>query len=607
MSGTVSLNQNWTLAPKVRDQNGNDELNGFTSPLPRSGSIIVSHHSPEKISAMKKEGNRDNLYHIAAFYCLLMGLLGLVFPVTEALTNKWLKLDYVGGFNIYMSVVSIIVMLIIQFVLLREKKVKKKEVIATRRASRLGSIESSFKEIDPSDLGSQMTLHRHSITTTVSEEEIPFEQSKHGAGFYIRVGAIGFGLGKLLFNGLNLANLAGPECRNVVMSVDVGCGLLFTFLQTFFLFKNSGLCVYKYRNIVAFGLLHVLATNMCVWVRAIISEALETIEEHGHISDNSSSGHLYSSPEDSVMFVEAGGGGHSSVVTGCDRGKSIVDSVAPYLFPFIIEYSIIAAALSFRIFTNIGLAVKPSSESDGSERNHADHHPVENSVDCTKANKGIFAGLIIFILGVVGLIMYMVLLKEEQQYTNAIYAYYITEIGMLAILLVAVILAIYKLKELYVMALPDDIENALLVIGLVGLVANDLFGLMAAITSWDKAPVAHGLHLAESLLSSIQALAQIVFITDALRRRLGTKSHFLDKPGRGIVTFLIIGNVTLWITQSIQVKQAGVNEPEAEVFGHVAWAILDHITDPLRIFFRFHSSACLADIFSHTYSFHHDH
>ena len=72
-------------------------------------------------------------------------------------------------------------------------------------------------------------------------------------------------------------------------------------------------------------------------------------------------------------------------------------------------------------------------------------------------------------------------------------------------------------------------------------------------------------------------------------------------PGRGFITFLVIGNVTVWILRTALVK-ALTSTAETEYYGALTWLLLLNINLPLSLFFRFHSSVCLADIWYTAYT-----
>ena len=53
----------------------------------------------------------------------------------------------------------------------------------------------------------------------------------------------------------------------------------------------------------------------------------------------------------------------------------------------------------------------------------------------------------------------------------------------------------------------------------------------------------------------MQVFLQLLFITDAQRRRIHSNSHDSTKPGRQVVTFLLICNFTMWIIYTFEVQK----------------------------------------------------
>jgi hypothetical protein len=99
----------------------------------------------------------------------------------------------------------------------------------------------------------------------------------------------------------------------------------------------------------------------------------------------------------------------------------------------------------------------------------------------------------------------------------------------------------------------------------------------------------------------IQILIQTPWIIDALRRCSNTPEMRRTKPGRELVTFLTIANVALWIYYTFSVKSSDFKDERYEFYGDYLWSILNHLSLPLIMFYRFHSSVCLVDIWKHSY------
>lgn len=74
-----------------------------------------------------------------------------------------------------------------------------------------------------------------------------------------------------------------------------------------------------------------------------------------------------------------------------------------------------------------------------------------------------------------------------------------------------------------------------------------------------------------------------------------------SKPGKQFVTFLLIANVSLFFFHTLEGMKS--------VFGDAAFSkrtkpytVLVSAVAPLTVFYRFHSSVCLAEIWKHCYS-----
>ena len=72
-------------------------------------------------------------------------------------------------------------------------------------------------------------------------------------------------------------------------------------------------------------------------------------------------------------------------------------------------------------------------------------------------------------------------------------------------------------------------------------------------------------------------------------------------PSLQVVTFLLICNLTMWIIYSFEVDKVEDSPIQPQFFGHFSWTLIQRTTLPLCIFFRFHSTVILADIWKNTY------
>lgn len=99
----------------------------------------------------------------------------------------------------------------------------------------------------------------------------------------------------------------------------------------------------------------------------------------------------------------------------------------------------------------------------------------------------------------------------------------------------------------------------------------------------------------------MQVVTQTPLIIDGLRRCSNSPVLRYEKPGREIISFLIVINITLWIVYTFERKTAGQFFKGARLYGPSTLVYIEHTTVPLMLFYRFHSTVCLADIWKSAY------
>jgi len=93
---------------------------------------------------------------------------------------------------------------------------------------------------------------------------------------------------------------------------------------------------------------------------------------------------------------------------------------------------------------------------------------------------------------------------------------------------------------------------------------------------------------------------QILFIIDASHRCVRETQAKL-KPGRALVTLLLLLNLCYWVVCIFEVKKAEHLPIHTEFYGELPWGIISNLCIPLIIFYRFHSTVCLSEIWSTAY------
>lgn len=225
-----------------------------------------------------------------------------------------------------------------------------------------------------------------------------------------------------------------------------------------------------------------------------------------------------------------------------------------------------------------------------------------NQTDCDKANKGLFLGLFVTILTLVSVSSFFVFDEKLENRDTASLIFYITEITLLFLSCVIVIIGFFKLQQLR-FSMPEEgsYDTVLLVIALFGLCTFNAFLVVSSVSTMEEYGLIGILSLGTSALAFIQAAIQTIFILDGLRRCAEHDEHVNHKPGRTLVTFLLLCNLSLWVINTFEVKKAETMPLHSKFYGFMPWNIIAHICIPLIIFFRFHSTVCLSDIWINAY------
>lgn len=143
-----------------------------------------------------------------------------------------------------------------------------------------------------------------------------------------------------------------------------------------------------------------------------------------------------------------------------------------------------------------------------------------------------------------------------------------------------------------------ELDNILLVAAQTGMFIYSTFTIIGGHFTLQKHTV---LVLVTALASVVQTTCQTIFILDASRRSVATAEQIRRKPGREIVTFLLVTNLAMWAINTLEKSRAESHPVQLHFYGLWAWTIITHVSMPLAIFYRFHSTVCLCEIWKRAY------
>ncbi|XP_071559378.1 proton channel OtopLc isoform X2 [Temnothorax americanus] len=455
--------------------------------------------------------------------------------------------------------------------------------------------------------------------------------------FYIRVGALLFGLATLVFNGLEMAMhsmMQGAECLTDVVFVHPVLHGLFTFLQMHFLFVNSQVLVERFGLAARFGFTHLAATNVAVWARLVIWDTAQEWTYFVHLAQHEQQtsvsplslrgfpGSLTRHSRDLLDNSAKKGGTFKPYQPVSNEQISQVialqeclntntlgqlwTSSMPFLYPFIVQFSLIAAAVTFVMGQNVGRSRLTKQKFHGS-KDLSSH----SRVGCDGSSKGLFLGILCMVAGIVVILIFLVV-REDENFPSATLSWLTcgTLIGILTLSSLMTASGLVQVRQIsVVMRAPAALDSLLSNVSLFGVQLYSVFTIVVcacslAMSDQDETEDTRARHimlLSMSILQLVQCFAQSTLIAETSRRSCITRFQMLAKPGRQVITFLLFSNAVLWAFDTVITQNWLSQELQLRFFGVLAWGVLSRIGLPLLIFYRFHSCVLLLEAWNKCY------
>ncbi|CAF2483887.1 unnamed protein product [Rotaria sp. Silwood2] len=440
-----------------------------------------------------------------------------------------------------------------------------------------------------------------------------FPDMHNTSGLFMRIGAGLLCMGSLILNIIQLAKtievIRTGSRQNELLLINYSKSVfliklitvifrfLFHCVQFMFLFRYGNIVIDRYHLMAKVGLIHIIIANFCTWFEAIVIETLDELRKHSVSIKSINIPMIFNTTKTIQAIASKSVGGsfsnisHNTTTSTLEIIEKIESSMSVYLYPCFIEYSLICVTVFYIMWRNVGKTEQRSFLHFG------DRHIF--TVDCSRASRGLLLGGIIFILAILTLIPAYIL--------NTMLTILITHITKLVLLvasLLIVCISFFYTTKLYYdrQAHVDVFDQILILVTTVGDFAYSFFGLFASIFIESyRIQLPRFVEIVIGLLSILQTYLQSGFILDTLRRRSITKSEIRKKPGRELITALLLINLAIWMHDSLSANKVKLNPIQTEYYNSRTWSLVQAFTSPLSIFYRFHSSVCLADIWQEVY------
>jgi len=179
----------------------------------------------------------------------------------------------------------------------------------------------------------------------------------------------------------------------------------------------------------------------------------------------------------------------------------------------------------------------------------------------------------------------------------------LTELLLISLSFLVSITCFFKLK-CYRFSYNDDsafdYNEGLLIAGLGTIHLFAFYTIIAVSHNGLESKIEYIL-LAIQVMTLFESSCQSILIIDCLKMFSQEKSLKRKKPGRSLITVLILIDVSLWLFQTFSAKKYDMNIIQIGYYDIIFWSIISSINSPLIIFFRFHATVCLSEIWTNLY------
>lgn len=249
------------------------------------------------------------------------------------------------------------------------------------------------------------------------------------------------------------------------------------------------------------------------------------------------------------------------------------------------------------MWNNVGIKQRPAAE-EMDEEEQLRHQRM--SVDCSGSSRGLFLGILLTVAAVIAIIAFYVMVSQPDLKFSALLLTHLSETIIYILTTVAIVLACARMRHLQFHSNHEsDMEEILILLGYTGLLAFNIFSLIAAFLNVPGPEAA--LTIVSNFTMILQATLQTIFMLAGDRMSAADSRQERKKPGREYVTFLLLSNFAMWIINTFETQKPEHNPLQVLFYGSSAWSIFSHISVPLGIYYRFHSTVCLSNIWKNAW------
>ncbi|CAG9837995.1 unnamed protein product, partial [Diabrotica balteata] len=546
-------------------------------------------HKPQKEKKGRQLEDEELTYISSAFYAKILVIIGIAFSITRSITTEGNVQHDV--FYIYLYVGSTIFLAYMY-------------MIHTRTRSLITEIFSYNNQSN----GSNETMDSYKQKLYV----------RYGS-FYFRMGVVGFGVGSLIYSTFKFGQYfefnSEGNCVGVLRAIKPATRIGFILLQMLFIFSFSNfIAVQKSQLIAKFGLMHLIATNVSDWFQVVVEQTVHdlsnTVIAFTKNSNKTMKALRIEQYESRLLNVMRLKHTQEKSCQKFDLITPILMKIEPHLASCAVEYNLLCTMillLMWKISTS--QKKKEASRDLSTEISRQSGSNViygrsqsQFSVDCAQTQRGLFSGILVLAVTIISLILFFELVPYDDKKDVALLQTMMWESILFSTSTVAVLMSAITLRDLKIsntnIELP--LEHLLLLVTQSGMFIYCLFQIISGCLMRTRG-LSRVLSILTPTLAVLQSCCQTAFILDARRRCCSTEDQIKRKPGRQLITFLLLLNVSLWVINRIKNNRSIFHPKQMDFYGILAWNIITHVSMPLVVSYRFQATVCFYEIWKHVY------
>jgi len=177
--------------------------------------------------------------------------------MAEVISHR-IPISWYEGFYLYLYTMSIVFLIFVYiFLLNRKRKPSSSGELLRTCANTIDFLVRRGKASQKNCNNSHPTsddLERDTEEQSVADSDDfdPTQQVQCGS-FYLRVGAVAFGVGSMIYSGLEFGQFFELEskehCYSFMYGLTPGSHMIFTFIQLYFIFMNSRVIIARHKLI----------------------------------------------------------------------------------------------------------------------------------------------------------------------------------------------------------------------------------------------------------------------------------------------------------------------------------------------------------------------